>query len=86
MEKSQSRPTGRKMPPGKESSYSIPRLPIQGRQAKPDKPSREEVSRAINIWATVYRLKDDAASDPKDLCLPSRPWMGRSSNSLKPFD
>jgi hypothetical protein len=86
MEKSQSRSSVRKMPPMKEDLYNISRLVMDSRPPKPDKPSREEVSRAISIWANVYHLKDENVSDSTDLCLPSRPWMGRSPNSLKRFD
>lgn len=50
-----------------------------------DKPSREDVSRCINIWASMY-LGHDNQSDAGDLILPSRPWMGRSANSLKRFE
>ena len=43
----------------------------------PDKLSREDISRCINIWASLY-LKTDDQADKRDLCLPSRPWLGRT--------
>lgn len=38
--------------------------------------SREEVSRCINIWASVYGLRE-AERKPVELALPVRPWLGR---------
>lgn len=49
------------------------------------KPSREEVSRCIGIWAKLYHLRDEDA-DAQELCMPSRTWMGRSSSGLKRFE
>jgi hypothetical protein len=52
------------------------------------KPTREDVSRCIGIWAREYRLQDEPeeTTDTRDLLLPSRPWIGRSTSSLKRFE
>ena len=52
--------------------------PQAKRKSAPDKLSREDISRCINIWASLYLTADDQAADKRDLCLPSRPWMGRT--------
>lgn len=51
----------------------------------PKEITREDVSRCINIWAKMYRLNDED-SQPSDLCMPSRTWIGRSPDKLKRFD
>lgn len=96
MEKSQTRSLVKRVPPINEDTYSIPPVVI-GRSADvparpdriPDKPSRKDISRCINIWASLY-LAPDASSEAKtqghDLCLPSRPWIGRSPGSVKRFE
>lgn len=92
MEKHPSRSLAKRVPPANEESFNISSLVI-GRRAKgpdkpehvPDKPSREDVSRCINIWASMYLLGNEQA-DAADLSLPSRPWMGRSPSSLKRFE
>jgi hypothetical protein len=45
-------------------------------------PSREEVSRCINIWANVYGLRDEAQAG-SGLRLPSRPWIGRKLGRIE---
>jgi hypothetical protein len=42
-----------------------------------DKPSRDEIARCINIWATVYRLRDDPADS--GLCMPPRRWTDKTA-------
>lgn len=53
--------------------------------AAPDKLSREDISRCINIWASVY-LERDTPTDAGELLMPLRPWLGRNPNSLKRFE
>jgi|GEM_PF-1726491 len=96
MEKSQSRSLAKRVPLINDETYSIPPV-IIGRSAEapgrreqlPDKPSRKDISRCINIWASLY-LDADISSDDKsaghELCLPSRPWIGRNSGNLKRFE
>jgi hypothetical protein len=55
------------------------------RAGAPKKLSRKELSHCITIWAKFYRQQDDR-SDAAKLGLPSRPWIGRSPNSLKRFE
>jgi len=55
------------------------------RNPVPDKPSREDISRCINIWASMY-LTDHEETGKRNLALPSRPWLGRNPSSLKPFE
>ncbi len=50
-----------------------------------DKLSREDISRCINIWASVY-LDRDTPTAAEDLIMPSRPWLGRNPGSLKRFE
>jgi hypothetical protein len=54
-------------------------------RAQPNEITREDVSRCINIWAKMYRLSDED-SQPSDLCMPPRTWIGRSADKLKRFD
>jgi hypothetical protein len=96
MEKSQTRSLAKRVPLINDETYSIPPV-IIGRSAdapgrrdqRPDKPSRKDISRCINIWASLY-LAPDASSDDSsaghELCLPSRPWTGRNPGSLKRFE
>lgn len=98
MEKHQSRSLAKRMPLVNEDSFTFSQ-PVVGRQAEtPDnteraknKPSREDVSRCINIWASMYltgneKAEQIAAPENGDLRLPARPWMGRNPGSLKRFD
>lgn len=92
MEKHPSRSLAKRVSQANDESFNLSSLVI-GRHAKgpdkpervPDKPSREDVSRCINIWASMYLLGNEQ-SDAADLSLPSRPWMGRSPNSIKRFE
>lgn len=47
--------------------------------------SREEVSRCINIWASVYGFSDREEPMDKSL-MPTRVWIGRSPDHLKRWD
>ena len=97
MEKHHSRSSAKRVPLVNDDSFNLSSLVIGSGvappgignadkpKAKAEKPSREDISRCINIWASVY-LGEERQSDPGDLQLPSRPWMGRSPNSLKPFE
>ena len=89
MEKSHSRPLTKRVPPVSKEPFNInvvvrPRGTSK-RDQQPDKPSREDISRCINIWASMY-LDSDESIDKRDLCLPSRPWLGRNPSSLKRFE
>lgn len=101
MEKHHSRSSAKRVLPVDVDSFDLPSLGI-GSGAPPgiptsglepsgkhppdgDKLSREDISRCINIWASVY-LKRDTPTDPGDLRLPARPWLGRNPNSLKRFE
>jgi hypothetical protein len=96
MEKSQTRSLAKRVPLINDEQYNISPV-IIGRSADapdrpermPDKPTRKDISRCINIWASLY-LAPDAPSDDKqaahDLCLPSRPWIGRNPGSIKRFE
>ena len=84
MEKRQSRSLTKPIPPVSDAPYSSP-IKLGKTPAKQQKLSREEISRCISIWAHLYRQCDEK-SDPRDLYLPSRPWMGRDPTSLKRFD
>ena len=90
MEKSHSRPLTKRVPPaGKEAfNFNIvvrPRSANTKREQQPDKLSREDISRCINIWASMY-LASDESIEARDLCLPSRPWLGRNPSSMKRFE
>jgi hypothetical protein len=84
MEKRQSRSLSKPIPLVSDARYTSP-INFAEPPAKPDKVSREDISRCINIWAHLYR-QCDSKSDPHDLYLPSRPWMGRDPNSIKRFE
>ena len=58
---------------------SVKREPAQ------DKLSREDISRCINIWASMY-LASDESLESRDLGMPSRPWLGRNPSGLKRFE
>jgi hypothetical protein len=85
MEKHSSRSLAKKTRPVNDDSYDISSLKIGRRTEVPEKPSREDVSLCINIWARLYRL-DSGTSDRSKLHLPSRPWTGRSRSNLKRYD
>lgn len=90
MEKSHSRPLNKRVPPLGEEPFNInvvvrPRSASAKRGQRADKVSREDISRCINIWASMYLVQDDDG-DKRDLCLPSRPWHGRNPASLKRFE
>lgn len=59
-----------------------------GRKKSKDKPSRDEIALCINIWATVYRLRDTEAAelDAARLSMPSRTWTGRRAPSAERFE
>jgi hypothetical protein len=46
------------------------------RKAEPGRPSRLDVSQCLHIWARFYRI--DGSSEPRNLCLPSAPWLTAS--------
>jgi len=91
MEKSQSRSVTKPVPLLNDEPYNVDLSvgrrspPAKKQEPVPDKPSREDISRCINIWASMYLAGDDKL-DKRDLCLPSRPWLGRNPSSLKRFE
>ncbi|HYD62794.1 MAG TPA: hypothetical protein VEC35_20740 [Noviherbaspirillum sp.] len=97
MEKSHSRPLTKRSVPVGDESFNINVVVRQRRTSSasstssvereklPDKPSREDISRCINIWASMY-LADDEILDKRELTQPSRPWLGRNPSSLKRFE
>jgi len=89
MEKSHSRPLTKRAPPGSKDQFNLnvvvrPRSAAK-REQREDKLTREDISRAINIWASMY-LASDESIEARDLCLPSRPWLGRNPSSVKRFE
>lgn len=57
----------------------------KARKKRKGKISREEVSRCINIWASVYGFSD--REEPLDQSLmPTRVWIGRNPDRLKRWD
>lgn len=90
MEKSPSRSTSGKALPVNAVSRDIP-SPLIGKTQTPHpgeanrKPSREEISRCIGIWAKAYHLSDEE-TDGQELCIPSRTWTGRKSDNFQRFD
>ncbi len=91
MEKSHSRLSTKRTPLVGDEPFNVnvvvrPRRTSSAKREKtPDKPSREDISRCINIWASMY-LSDDETVDNRELTLPSRPWLGRNPSSLKRFE
>lgn len=81
---SRSRPLNQGIPPVSGAVYQSP-IKLSKKQPKEAKLTREDISRAISIWAHMYRQCDEK-SGPRDLFLPSRPWMGRDPSSVKRFD
>jgi len=81
---SRSRPLNKQIPPVSGAPYNAP-IKLAKASSKEPKLTREDISRAISIWAHLYRQCDEK-SDSRDLYLPSRPWMGRDPNSIKRFD
>jgi hypothetical protein len=49
---------------------------VEKRSNAAGKLTRKQVSDCINIWATVYHLRD-ADTEASQLCLPPAPWTGR---------
>lgn len=89
MDKSHSRPLTKSAPPVSKDAFNLNvvvrrRGNTTKREAPQDKLSREDISRCINIWASMYLDADDA-TESGDLCLPSRPWLGRNP-SMKRFE
>ncbi|HZW23569.1 hypothetical protein [Noviherbaspirillum sp.] len=89
MEKSHSRPLSKRVPPVSKDQFNLnvvvrPRSAAK-REQREDKLTREDISRAINIWASMY-LASDESIEARDLCLPSRPWLGRNPSSVKRFE
>ena len=94
MEKSHSRPLTKRSAPVSDEPFNL-NVVVRQRRTSPaspakqekahDKPSREDISRCINIWASMY-LADDEIVDKRELTLPSRPWLGRNPSSLKRFE
>lgn len=97
MEKHHSRSSAKRVIPGNDDPFDLSSLmlgkgipgssdrPAPKPDPMPDKPSREDISRCITIWASLY-LDRDSKTDPGDLRLPSRPWMGRNPNGVKRFE
>ncbi|HYC42375.1 MAG TPA: hypothetical protein VEB70_05255 [Noviherbaspirillum sp.] len=90
MEKSHSRPLTKRVPPVSKNSFNLNVVVRQrGASAKreppQDKLSREDISRCINIWASMYLRPDETAEPGEELCLPSHPWGGRNP-SIKRFE
>lgn len=58
------------------------------RKKSRDKPSRDEIALCINIWASVYRLRDSEAAefDAARLSMPSRTWTGRRAPAIERFE
>ncbi|OWW19695.1 hypothetical protein AYR66_09470 [Noviherbaspirillum denitrificans] len=80
----------KRMPPPGKKSFNLnvvvkPRGASAKREQPQDKLSREDISRCINIWASMY-LTPDEAIDSRDLCLPSHPWAGRDPSGMKRFE
>ncbi|WP_151636458.1 hypothetical protein [Noviherbaspirillum aerium] len=72
--------SGTELPPQINSFFESPEA-----KGNSNEITREDVSRCINIWAKMYRLSDED-TQPSDLCMPPRTWMGRSPDKLKRFD
>lgn len=90
MEKSHSRPLSKRVPPVSKDSFNLnvvvrPRGTAAKREQPRDKLSRKDISRCINIWASMY-LTPDESVDSRDLSLPARPWLGRNPMGLKRFE
>lgn len=79
------RPSSKKTQSANDDSFSISSLKIGRPSPAPDKPSREDVSLCINIWATLYATDDDHG-EPGELQLPSLPWMRHNPGRQKRFD
>lgn len=84
MEKQTSRSPAKAVPVLYGFNYARPGsgAPAKHRRAKP---TRAEISRCINIWAAVYRLRD-VDFDAVDLQIPSRTWAGRLPPSIERFE
>lgn len=82
MEKQQSRPSATRLPQLNDI-YRIPAYHSAKNDGARDKPSRDEISRCINIWAAVYRLRD---ADLAELCMSRTIWGGRDPSYTERFD
>lgn len=80
---SRSRPLNKPIPPVSGTPYDSP-IKLSKKPKEP-KLTREDISRAISIWAHLYRQCGEK-QDSHDLYLPSRPWMGRDPTRLKRFE
>lgn len=90
MEKSPSRPLTKRVPLPGEEPFKLNvvvrrRSPTAKRDQVPGKPSRKDISRCINIWASMYLVKDKSG-DERNLCLPGRPWLGKNPSRPKRFE
>ena len=90
MEKSYSRPLTKRVPPVSKKPFDInvvvrPHSTAAKAEQREDKLSREDISRCINIWASMY-LTPDESTEAHDLTVPSRPWLGRNPSGLKRFE
>lgn len=58
---------------------------IEKRSNAAGKLTRQQVSDCINIWATVYHLRD-ADAESSQLCMPPTPWAVSGSGKGKRFN
>jgi hypothetical protein len=58
---------------------------IEKRSNTTGKLTRQQVSDCINIWATVYHLRD-ADTESSQLCMPPTPWAVSGSGKGKRFN
>jgi len=87
MQKHHSPSSAKQIQTGNEDSYTFSSFDINKSCQNPTKLSRKDVSKCISIWADLYHLRDThLETGGRDLYLPSRPWLGRSLNSLKRFE
>ena len=88
MEKQQSRSPAKPLPAIPNAVYGRIESRPRERARGPGKPSRDEIARCINIWAAVYRLRDDDSADfdTSELTMPSRTWAGRIPPSIERFE
>ncbi|WP_220810302.1 hypothetical protein [Noviherbaspirillum aridicola] len=80
---SRSRPLNKAIPPVGGAPYNSP-IKLSKKPKEP-RLTREDISRAISIWAHLYRQCDEK-SDPRDPFIPNRPWIGRDPTSIKRFE
>ena len=82
MERHQTGSTGKTQPAG--NVRRVTSSLTEKRSNSAGKLTRKQVSDCINIWATVYHLREPD-TDAAQLCLPPTPWTARSSRSGKLF-